>query len=293
MEEVTAIKWQSATPMPSYVKRTKDPQWERKQQQREYRVAARREKRLRKADEKKQRKLNATILRRMTRNPEKYSKNASRNRTRACEAERRKIREAAMQQVRDLAAKHDPTGDMFNVGPVIVTEDGKARSEDAAKRWLAKQAKKIRAQAGEDQQIETASHPGPEINVDAERAIKKEPITKPKSEHKQPNDVLERPKPHIPEGIKLPSGEENWLALWDLTDAEIEARLARAKKKAAAQRKALRHAQQAGKVERRIARDEKRLIYRQLKETWKSIKGKLSHLGYWLVLTVSSNGIET
>ena len=42
-----------------------DPELERKQRNREYRVAARREKRNRKADEKKQRKLNATILRRM------------------------------------------------------------------------------------------------------------------------------------------------------------------------------------------------------------------------------------
>jgi len=40
-------------------------EWERKQRNREYRIAARREKRNRKADEKKQRKLNATILRRM------------------------------------------------------------------------------------------------------------------------------------------------------------------------------------------------------------------------------------
>ena len=42
-----------------------EAEWERKQRNREYRVAARREKRNRKADEKKQRKLNATILRRM------------------------------------------------------------------------------------------------------------------------------------------------------------------------------------------------------------------------------------
>ena len=42
-----------------------DADWERKQRNREYRIAARREKRNRKADEKKQRKLNATILRRM------------------------------------------------------------------------------------------------------------------------------------------------------------------------------------------------------------------------------------
>ena len=185
-----------------------------------------------------------------------------------------------MQQVRDLAAKHDPTGEMFNIGPVIVTEDGKARSEDAAKRWLAKQAKKIRAQAGEQQQTEENSNPTPAIEGDVEKAAKKEPIAKPQSEPKQPKDVLERPKPHIPDGIKLPSGEENWLTLWDLTDAEIEGRLARAKRKAAAQRKALRHAQQAGKVERRIARDEKRKIYRQLKETWKSIKGKSPHSDY-------------
>ncbi len=80
------IEWQSATPMPGPAKRSKgtltlppptvtfeanlrlpslDPDWERKQRLREYRVAARREKRNRKADEKKQRKLNATILRRM------------------------------------------------------------------------------------------------------------------------------------------------------------------------------------------------------------------------------------
>jgi len=46
---------------------TIETEWERKQRNREYRVAARREKRNRKADEKKQRKLNATILRRMVR----------------------------------------------------------------------------------------------------------------------------------------------------------------------------------------------------------------------------------
>src|ERR1700678_4192075 len=69
-----------------------DPaEWERKQRLKEYRIAARREKRNRKSDEKKQRKLNATILRRMTRNPMKYTKNAGRNRLRAIEQERRKI----------------------------------------------------------------------------------------------------------------------------------------------------------------------------------------------------------
>ena len=82
------MQWQSATPIPALAKRSKgklytapdsgcdmlhqmtfalDPDWERKQRLREYRVASRREKRNRKADEKKQRKLNATILRRMVR----------------------------------------------------------------------------------------------------------------------------------------------------------------------------------------------------------------------------------
>ena len=80
-------------------------------------------------------------------------------------------------------------------------------------------------------------------------------------------------RPILPEGISPPQGEENWIALWDLPDYELERRVLRAKKKAAAARKALRVKQQSGKVERRAARDEKRKVYRDLKLTWKTIKG--------------------
>lgn len=80
-------------------------------------------------------------------------------------------------------------------------------------------------------------------------------------------------KPIIPEGISLPEGEENWLALWDISDDQLERRIIREKKGKAAKRKALRFQQRAGKAERRLARDEKRRIYREVKLTWKAIKG--------------------
>lgn len=267
------IDWHSATPMPNYARRTKDPDWERKQQQREYRVAARREKRLRKADEKKQRKLNATVLRRMTRNPAKYTKNVDRNRIRACEAERRRIRELGMQQVRELAAMHDTTGEMFNIGPVVVTDDGKVRSADGAKRWQTKQIKKKIANGEIVEVPKKQPESAPVHDIDQERSPPRRTEKKIKEPPKQ-NGLLQLPKPHIPDGIGIPQGEEDWVALWDITDAEIQKRLARAKKKAAAQRKALRSAQQSGKLERRAARDEKRKVYKELKETWKAIKGR-------------------
>lgn len=83
------------------------------------------------------------------------------------------------------------------------------------------------------------------------------------------------PKPTIPPEVTLPAGEENWLALWDLADEEIERRVSQAKKRKATERKQLRLRQQAGKKERRAARDEKRRVYRDLKMTWKVIKGEL------------------
>lgn len=81
------------------------------------------------------------------------------------------------------------------------------------------------------------------------------------------------PKPTIPVGISIPDGEINWLALWDLSDDQLERRVIREKKRKAAERKALRMKQKSGKVERRAARDEKRKVYRDLKLTWKAIKG--------------------
>jgi hypothetical protein len=90
------------------------------------------------------------------------------------------------------------------------------------------------------------------------------------------------PKPVIPNGIELPEGEENWVALWDLSDDGLERRVIREKKRKAAGRKALRRKQKEGKAERRAARDERRRVYREKKLEWKTIKGEVYFL-YYLV----------
>ncbi|KAL8879932.1 MAG: hypothetical protein Q9198_002552 [Flavoplaca austrocitrina] len=264
---------------------------ERKLQLHEYRVAARREKRLRKADEKKQRKLNATILRRMTRNPDKYNKNAERNRLRDIEAERGRIQTAAIKQVQKLAAVHDPSGDTFNIGPVVRRDDGLVVSAQAARKRLERDAARAAAQSALGEQVKgTESEQQPHL-------AGKRPTSKPdslfqedqfnvhpgrmpqiedRSARAQKHSCLQPrpppPKPRIPDSISLPDGEQNWLALWDLSDGEIERRIMRSKKGKAAERKALRIAQQSGKSERREARDEKRKVYRDIKLIWKVIR---------------------
>ena len=276
-----------------------DKEWERKQRNREYRVAARREKRNRKSDEKKQRKLNATILRRMTRNPDKYNKNAERNRLRDIEGERRRIWQEAVRQAQRLAAVHDPSGVTFNVGPVVVQEDGtvicqdvlRRRQERAQERAATEQSKEANAAAfthevGDGENTASMSTTNPPalrngINPDRLAHIKAEVSQEPpsrlsKTQQKKRAALEPRPpppKPTIPEGVSIPEGEENWLHLWDLPDDQLERRCLREKKRKAAERKALRVKQKSGKVERRVARDEKRRVYRDIKLTWKAIKG--------------------
>ena len=96
------------------------------------------------------------------------------------------------------------------------------------------------------------------------------------------------PKPTISKSIQLPEGEENWLALWDLSDEQLERRVMKEKKRKAAERKALRVKQQEGKAERRAARDEKRRVYREIKLTWKAIKGR--PLGSGCMLDITDRG---
>jgi hypothetical protein len=273
-----------------------DPaEWERKQRLKEYRIAARREKRNRKSDEKKQRKLNATILRRMTRNPAKYTKNAGRNRLRAIEQERRKIQGAAIQMAQRLAAVYDPSGKMFNVKPVVTLEDGRIVTVEAVERRKEKEAEKARQQEMKDAGIDPATVPPPikqeqleiphGMNEDRLRLLTEEKF---KATTRERNGVVSKtqqrkaaqfepkpppPKPVIPEGIEPPSDEEeNWLELWDLGDDEIERRISRAKKQAARARKELRIKQKSGKAERRAARDEKRRVYREIKQSWKTVR---------------------
>ena len=273
-----------------------DPaEWERKQRLKEYRIAARREKRNRKSDEKKQRKLNATILRRMTRNPAKYTKNAVRNRSRAIEQERRKIQGAAILMAQRLAAVYDPSGKMFNVKPVVTLEDGRIVTVEAVERRKEKEAEKARQQELKDAGIDPATVPPPikqeqseiphGMNEDRLRLLTEEKF---KATTRERSGVVSKtqqrkaaqfepkpppPKPVIPEGIELPSDEEeNWLELWDLNDDEIERRVLRAKKRAAKARKELRIKQKSGKAERRAARDEKRRVYREIKQSWKTVR---------------------
>ena len=283
-----------------------DKEWERKQRNREYRVASRREKRNRKADEKKQRKLNATVLRRMTRNPDKYNKNAERNRRRDIEGERRRIQQEAVRQGQRLAAVYDPSGAMFNVGPVIKQEDGTVISKETLRRREQRAqekaaAERAKADGHNDDTFNTSNlsmdQGAPAINTTSEPSILpngfnpdrlariEATITanppKPsrglsKTQQKKRAALEPRappPKPTIPENIQIPDGEENWLALWNLSDEQLERRVLREKKRKAAERKALRVKQKSGKEERRMARDEKRRVYREIKLTWKAIKG--------------------
>ena len=270
-----------------------DQEWERKQRNKEYRVAARREKRNRKGDEKKQRKLNATILRRMTRNPEKYSKNAERNRLRDITLERRRIWQEAVYQAQRLAAIHDPSGQKFNVEPVLLQEDGTVISQATLRRREERaQAKEAAKQAVDPRPpVDLANVPNPDLKPASILTLNDEycqgqrskyetapqrPVRLSKSQLKKRAALEPRPpppRPIIPDGISIPEGEENWIALWDLSDDQLERRVIRARKHKAAERKALRIRQQSGKAERRIARDEKRKVYRDIKLTWRSIKG--------------------
>ena len=72
--------------------------------------------------------------------------------------------------------------------------------------------------------------------VNADRAAANGLDVRPVKQEPKRHGMLDAPKPTIPNGVQLPEGEEDWLSLWDLTDSQIEARLLRAKRKAAAQR---------------------------------------------------------
>ena len=278
-----------------------DKEWERKQRNREYRVAARREKRNRKSDEKKQRKLNATILRRMTRNPDKYNKNAERNRLRDIEGERRRIWLEAVRQAQRLAAVHDQSGITFNVGPVVMQEDGTVISRDSLRRRHERVQERAAAEQTREGVFANGAPTTQEIrNGDAPASISTNPPARHNSINPDPLTHIEAvvagrppsrlsktqqkkraaleprpppPKPTLPEGVSIPEGEENWLELWDLPDDHLERRVLREKNHKAAERKALRVKQKSGKAERRVARDEKRSVYRDIKLTWKAIKG--------------------
>lgn len=203
-----------------------------------------------------------------------------------------------MQQARRLAAVHDPTGSAFNVGPVATQANGTVVSvETLEKREEQELAKLAREEGtvsangvpdGKTSATSTASrdplsslhngiNPARLALIDVGR-FEGHPKKMSKTQQKKRAALEPRPppkRPTIPEGVSVPDGETNWLVLWDLSDDQVERRVIREKKRKAAERKALRTKQKSGKVERRAARDEKRKVYRELKLTWKAIKGVL------------------
>lgn len=210
-----------------------------------------------------------------------------------------------MSQAERLAAIHDPSGKMFNVGPVLIQEDGKVVSVEFMERRAQAQAERdgklargndvpakgiTNAAKGEPNysQVKDQSMDFTQDNVDPARrkqiqiAAGGEAQTKKLSKNQQKKLAMLEPrppppKPLIPPGVTIPEGEENWLVLWDLSDDELERRVIKEKKRKAAERKALREKQKEGKAERRAARDERRRVYREKKSEWKAIKGmKLS-----------------
>ncbi|CZR57891.1 uncharacterized protein PAC_07780 [Phialocephala subalpina] len=210
---------------PKVIGETKE---ERSRIAREIRLAQKKAHKKEKADAKKARKLNGILHRRATKNPEKYTKNKERNRQRDIDLERQKIQYGAVRQCEQLAAKHDPSGKLFNVGEVIATPEGKIKSKAALQREAEREAEK------------KAKEEEPRNKKISKNQLKRQEMLKPKPVP---------PKPVIPKGIKLPEGEEDLVALWDITDQEIDARL---KAQKAAKR-------QAGKDLRKMQKEKKKL----------------------------------
>jgi hypothetical protein len=141
-----------------------------------------------------------------------------------------------------LAAKHDPSGKTFNVGEVITLENGLVKSKEAWKR--SEEARAAR---------EAGIAPPPNVNPERQSRILNSQ-GKPKKPSKKQQQRLEAlnpkkvpPKPVIPGGIEVPEGEENFVALWELDDKGIEARITRQRSEKRAAARALRRKQQEQK----------------------------------------------
>jgi hypothetical protein len=212
-----------------------------------------------------------------TRNNEKYSKNKERNRQREIDLERSKIRMEAVKQAEHLAAKHDPSGKLFNIGEVVIFENGTAKSKErmriedelkAQREKDKKVAEEVRQVALELKETKKAARAkGLDLStalqgISSERLaqIQGAKIMSNTQKRKQamyaPKPVP--PKPVLPEGISLPEGEENMIALWDITDEDVVRRLAGIKRKKKQQRAAFRKQQRKEKIFRRAMKSKKK-----------------------------------
>ena len=192
-----------------------------------------------------------------------------------------------------IAAVYDPSGKTFNVKAVTTLEDGRVVTLESLER---KQERLALKQAEQQQKEQEARMQEEDATKLAEESVadrlnpermkilidekmngnKRLPGQKSKTQLKKeakfaPRDPPE--KPFLPDGIDIPSDEEeNWMELWDLPDSELERRVQREKRLKARARKELRIKQKSGKAERRAARDEKRRVYREIKQSWKILR---------------------
>merc|ERR1712093_689106 len=244
---------------------------ERKAIAREIRLAQRKEKKRIKSEAKQQRKLNDLLHRKLNRKTEKYSKNKDRNKQRAIDLERQKIRADAVKQAERLSAIHDPSGKIFNVGEITILPGGVVNSKEGMRRAAEAKERKEREEAeGKDiekryKDAEKAAkfeaeeaqraidqglpaptrYPAKEALKNMQRPMRISKKQLQRQEQLEPQPVP--PKPVIPEGISLPEGEEDLLALWDITDEQITKRLANQKREKAQSRKQLIKIQQENK----------------------------------------------
>ncbi|KAI9046564.1 hypothetical protein LZ554_009309 [Drepanopeziza brunnea f. sp. 'monogermtubi'] len=245
---------------------------ERKAIARDIRVKLRKEKKQEKSAAKAARKANEILHRELSKNTEKYNKNKERNKQRAIDVERLKIRNAAVRQAERLAAIHDPSGKTFNVGEIITLPGGIIKTKEAIRKAAeaAEQKEKEEAERKaadlryknaelaaklEAEEARKAAEEGRPVptRFPAKEALKGMKRPKRISKKKlQRQEMLKRlqetpPKPIIPAGISLPEGEENMLALWDISDTDIMKRLHEQKKQKTLARKDLKKIQKEAK----------------------------------------------
>merc|ERR1712098_339681 len=92
-------------------------------------------------------KLNDLLHRKLNRKTEKYSKNKDRNKQRAIDLERQKIRADAVKQAERLSAIHDPSGKIFNVGEITILPGGVVNSKEGMRRAAEAKERKEREEA--------------------------------------------------------------------------------------------------------------------------------------------------
>lgn len=213
------------------------------------------------------------------RNDAKYVKNKDRNHQRAIDMERRAIQEGAVRQAEKLASIHDLSGKMFNVGEMVIMPDGNVKSKD--KLLQLEETKRKRAERENtwneqkrlaDEAFQSAKAALQERYAASGRELTVQEIKRLRGQNMPPRKISKKqqarqealaprstpPKPIIPEGFSIPEGEEDFLALWDATDADLIKRINARKKEKKMAAKALRQVQKEKKKFNRAMKELKK-----------------------------------